>query len=515
MNAPAVPLYGYQKKWFADRSRFKIGKFARQTGKTFTTTLELVDDSFEHMLSGRRTRWVVLSRGERQAREAMDEGVKRHAQAYSIALESSEYDYRGTEGTYRALEVELPGGSRITALPANPDTARGFSSNVFLDEFAFHKDSGAIWKALFPVISNGWKMRVTSTPNGKSGKFYELDTGKDATWSRHVVDIYKAVEEGLPRNIEELRAGIADEDAWAQEYELKYLDEASAWLTYELITSCEDPTAGEPDLYQGGVCFVGVDIGRRNDLFVIDVEELVGDVLWERERIELKRASFATQDAALDEVMMRYRVARVCMDQTGMGEKPVEDAKRRYGESRVEGVLFTGPNKLVMATAGKQRFEDRTIRIPEGDPPLRSDLHKLRKVAGPTGAPRFVAERDDDHADRTWAKFLAVNAAAGGQHQYEYKKAEKPRSRFDETWKAENAGATSLAIAKHSLTPQARQAIQYVINTGGRATVRGFYEDFSPIGPALLAELVPNYLVARPNGGLGLTAAAFEAIGNT
>jgi phage FluMu gp28-like protein len=412
VSGPAVPLFGYQQRWLLDQSRFKIGKFARQTGKTFTTTLEIVDDGFAHVLEQRRTRWVILSRGERQAKEAMEEGVKRHAAAYQLGLtDLGETTWKSESGvSYRALEVELPHGSRITALPANPDTARGFSANVFLDEFAFHKDSNAIWKALFPVISAGWKLRVTSTPNGKSGKFYELDTGKDATWSRHVVDIYQAVADGLPRDIDELRAGIADEDAWAQEYELQYLDEASAWLSYELITSCEDPDAGKPELYQGGVCFLGVDIGRRNDLFVIWVWEQVGDVLWCREILELKRAKFADQDEALDQVMKRYRVGRGCMDQTGMGEKPVEDAQRRYG-SRIEGVLFTGPNKLVLATAGKERFEDRTIRIPEGRPALRSDLHKLRKVASATGAPRFVAERDDDHADRTWAAFLGIHAA--------------------------------------------------------------------------------------------------------
>jgi phage FluMu gp28-like protein len=412
VSSPAVPLYTYQRNWFLDRSRFKLGKFARQTGKTFTTTLEIVDDCYAHALEQRRTRWVILSRGERQAREAMNEGVKLHAKAYGMALQPTEFDWAGNEGSYRALEVELPHGSKITALPANPDTARGFSANVFLDEFAFHKDSNAIWKALFPVISADWKIRVTSTPNGKSGKFYELDTAEDSAWSRHVVDIYDAVRDGLPRDIEALRKGIADDDAWAQEFELKYLDEASAWLSYDLITSCEDDAAGCRDGYQGGPCFVGRDIGRRNDLHVITVLELIGDVLWERERIEQKRATFADMDAAFDEIMHHYNVARACIDQTGIGEKVVEDAQRRYGGA-IEGVLFTAPSKLIMATQGKERFEDRRLRIPAGDVPYRSDLHKLRKVSGPTGVPRFIAERDDDHADRTWALFLGVNAAAG------------------------------------------------------------------------------------------------------
>ncbi len=419
MSGAAVPLYGYQKRWMLDTARMKIGRFARQTGKTFTTGLEIVDDGYVAAAQGRRSPWVILSRGERQAREAMNEAIKPHAKAYGMMFEEKEFDWAGDSGTHKALEVILPHGNSIMALPANPDTARGFSRNVFLDEFAFHKDSKAIWGALFPVISKGWKIRVTSTPNGKGNKFYELATADDDTWSRHVVDIYQAVAQGLPRNIDELRAGLADDDLWAQEFELKWLDEASAWLSYDLINAVEDDHAGDPDGYQGGVCYVGRDVGRRNDLHVIWVWEEIGDVLWCREIIEQKRQTFFTQDMAFDEVMRKYRVGRVCIDQTGMGEKVVEDAQRRYG-SRVEGVLFTGSSKLIMATSGKERFEDRTVRIPAGNAALRSDLHKLRKVASATGAPRFVAERDDDHADRTWAAFLGIHALGRGGGTYEY-----------------------------------------------------------------------------------------------
>jgi len=405
-------FYPYQQRWVANASRFKIGMFARQTGKTFTTTFEVASDCQLADLVGKRERWVILSRGERQAKEAIEEGVKRHCQALGSLVRSYEQDYKTDGATYRSLEVEFPNGSKITALPANPDTARGFSANVFLDEFAFHQDSRKIWTALFPVISAGHRLRVVSTPNGKGNKFYDLMTGTDDIWYRQTTDIYEAVADGLPRDIEELRTALGDEDAWEQEYELKWLDEASAWLSFEQISSCEDDLAGRPELYSGGPCYVGVDISARNDLFIIWVDEMVGDVAWCREIIAEKRISFAEQDAYLAYVFDRYKVARCCMDQTGMGEKPVQDAELLYG-SRIEGVLFTGPNKLIMATIGKEQFEDRKCRIAMGDKVLRADLHKLKKVSGPTGAPRFVAERDGEgHADRTWGKFLAANAAA-------------------------------------------------------------------------------------------------------
>ena len=405
-------LLPYQVRWANDRSRMKIGMFARQTGKTFTTTFEIVDRAVEASLTGKRDPWLILSRSEWQAKEAIEDGIKRHANAYQLGFESSEYDWKSEAGfSYTAHEVRFGSGSRVTALAANPDTARGPSRNVFLDEFAIHRDSKEIWGALFPVISAGWDIRVTSTPKGRQGKFYELMTGKDDVWSRHVVDIYQAVADGLPRDVDELRAGLGDEDLWAQEFELQWLDEASAWLTYELIASCEEAGAGSPDGYQGGVCFLGWDIAVRKDLSVIWVMEVVGDVLWTREIVAMKRVKLTEQYDVFDDVMRRYRVGRACLDQTGLGEGPVAEMQRRHGALRVEGVVFTGATKLVMATAGKQRFEDRTIRIPEGDAALRADLHKLRRVAGPTGAPRFVAERDDDHADRTWACFLAINAA--------------------------------------------------------------------------------------------------------
>ncbi|NEX47613.1 terminase large subunit domain-containing protein [Pseudotabrizicola algicola] len=444
--SPVINFLPYQRAWIADESRFKIGMFARQTGKTFSTGGECADDCFRSWIDGRRSRWVILSRGERQAAEMMTEVIKPFTKAfyevYNTLLKGgepvfSEGEFRapqasGPDAVYKALEVGFPNGSRITALPANPDTARGFSANVILDEFAFHAKSREIWAALFPVISKGQqKLRVISTPNGKGNKFYELMTAEDSVWSRHVVDIYEAVRQGLDRDVDMLRRGMADEDAWAQEYELKWLDEASAWLDYDLISACEHAGAGKPEGYQGGLCFVGVDIAARNDLFVIWVVELVGDVLWTREIIARRRISFAEQDALLAEVMRRYRVVRCRMDQTGMGEKPVEDAKRVHGSERVEGVLFSAASKLDMATTLKERMQDRKTRIPAGDPKLRADLHSIKSQVGVTGTRRLIADGDSDgHADRFWAGALAVSAADMGAEDYGYQAAPGVRSRW-------------------------------------------------------------------------------------
>lgn len=448
---PVIQFLPYQRAWIEDQARFKIGMFSRQTGKTFSTGGECADDCFTAWAEDRKTRWVILSRGERQAAEMMTEVIKPFTKAYyevyNTLLKGGEPTFtegefrapqeKGPDAVYKALEVAFPNGSRITALPANPDTARGFSANVILDEFAFHAKSRDIWAALFPVISKGkQKLRVISTPNGKGNKFYELMTATDSVWSRHVVDIYEAVRQGLDRDIDMLRKGMADEDAWKQEYELQWMDEASAWLDYDLIASCEHPAAGLPAMYQGGPCFVGVDVAARNDLFVIVVLEAVGDVLWSREVIARKRISFAEQDHLLDDVYRRYRVVRSRHDQTGMGEKPVEDAKRRHGESRVEGVLFTTASKLDMATSLKERFQDKRLRIAAGDVVLRADLHAIQKVVGSTGIARLVADGETDgHADRFWAYALATSAAATPYQPYAYTPVPKSTALEDRDFK--------------------------------------------------------------------------------
>lgn len=405
-------LYPYQQRYLQDKSRFKAGMFSRQSGKTFTTTLEAVLDCLEGEAEGIARRWTILSVSEDRAKDAIDNGVKLHLNALQTAFEYLEEELDKEE---KAYEVRLPCGSRIRAIAANPRTARGMTENLILDEFAHHQDSRAIWTALFPVISKpDLKLRVISTPNGKGNKFYEIMTLDKMGFSKHVTDIYQAVSEGLPRNIEELKAGLNDPDAWAQEFECKFVDAATAWLTFDLIDGCEHQMAGLPQLYTGAFCYMGVDFGRKKDLTTIYVFENLGDVLWLRERKELFRETWRNQKAHISSMFTRYRILRTAMDETGMGSEPVEWAQEQFGKSRVEGVHFTGERKLQMATLLRTRMEDRCLRLPS-DPLLREDLHSVTKTIGPTGKPRLSAPRENgSHADRFWSIALACAAADTG-----------------------------------------------------------------------------------------------------
>ncbi len=464
---PIVDLTEYQKRWVLDQSRFKIGKWSRQAGKSFATSLEAVLDCTYHP----GTTWVFLSAGERQSKELMRTAAI-HARAIAKVLshiQEHRDTFKGEDGTeYKQLEIIFPNGSRIIGLPANPNTARGHSAHILLDEFAFHKDSREIWKALFFTITRGYKIRIISTPQGKKNRFYEQWTaktwqeydgrehifkGEKGGWSRHSITIYQAVEmglvlrdeEGSPSDPETLREALNDDEAWHQEALVEFIDEATAWLTYDLIEGVEDarllaepswverlvaeaaehhakykhlesPPVFNPEWLRKEVPFthdlyIGFDVARHRDLSVIWLDEDVEGLYWTRAAIALHKQPFGVQRNVLFALMKLPKFRRACLDKTGIGEEMSERALEVFGASRVEPIDFNAKNKETLAHAIKKSFDDRKDKLP-ADMTIRQSLHSVKKTSTDTGHFRFDADRTDQigHADHFWSKALCVQA---------------------------------------------------------------------------------------------------------
>ena len=488
MSADAYFL-PYQARYIQDRARFKAAEKSRRIGWAY-------GQSYEDTRDAARKRGpldVWFSSADESAAKEYIRYVAQWARIFNIAATDLGEIALESDKDVKALAVEFATGKRITALTSNPKAFRSKGGKLVLDEFAFHPDQDAMWKAARPIITWGFPVRVISTYNGKGNRYYRLisDIKKElahagrSRWSLHSVTIEQAVAEGLadrivmtavlPRVdkglsvrgvadlteeleaevsaasdladvallhrlkrcvverldgssafervrllslsederqtwIDEERATAGDEETWQQEYMCIPVDEATAWLTWELIISAEHAEAGLPGEYAGGPCFVGVDIGRRRDLYVIWVLEKIGDIYWTREVVALQKARFSLQAAELARVFATYDVRRCCMDQGGMGEKPVEDAKDAHGAYRVEGVIFSNTVKIDLATRGKQRFEDKRVRTPV-DKAIRASHHAVRKLTTTAGNVRFDAERSEvGHADEFWAHMLALHA---------------------------------------------------------------------------------------------------------
>ena len=381
-------LLPYQRAWVEDPARFKLGLWSRQTGKSFSTACEAV----LHCQLHPGALWVVLSAGERQAIEWMRK-ARQWAEAVRLAVEAYD-ELRQGQALMTRAEIAFANKSRILAIPANPGTARGYSANLVLDEFAIHEKPWDIWAAIYPSITNplnGKKLlRVVSTPKGMGNKFADL-WFKNPAYSKHKVTIIDAKAQGLPVDLDELRAGVDD-----------------PLLPYDLISACEvpaiQPAPGDAPLY------VGMDVGRSKDLSVIMVGALVAGTL-HLVRVEtLRRKPFAEQLQCLCAIGADPRVRRIAVDATGIGAMLAEEARRRLG-GRVEPVTFTVKSKGELYAALRRRFEDRALRIP-ADRDLREDLHAVQRNVSAGGTVTYAAPRSEDgHSDRTSALALLIHAA--------------------------------------------------------------------------------------------------------
>lgn len=427
-----LELLPYQQSLVSDEARFTWNCWARQTGKSTTLGLRRLMRAVE-----RKRLQVILSAGERQSREVMEK-IRHHCRSLSIYYEWCEESYfKGTQ--FRQLELRLSGGVRIIGLPANPTTARGFSGDVFLDEFAMHRDAEEIWAALFPTVLRGeGEVDVASTPRGQKNEFFQLKDRED--FAKRTVTLADAVSHGLSVDAELMRRSIGDEWVWRQEFCCEFLDEATSFLTYELIRSCQDDTC-KTDVdwnllaSRDAELYIGVDVGRHRDLTAIWLWQRLGESLVTRGLEVLRDAPFDEQEAALDRLLRHRSVRRVCIDATGMGLHLAERLTARYGDDRIQRVVFTAALKGELAGRLRVSAERGLLSIPVDDR-IVEDWHSLTRAVTSSGGVRFDAARSEGaHADRFWAAALGIHAAtAGPRGEAEFTTAFPPRFARDGVW---------------------------------------------------------------------------------
>jgi len=403
----------YQRADIVANDRFRWNCWSRQTGKSFAKT-------FRRIVRGiaRKRNQFFLSAGGRQSRELMMK-ARQHCQNLRLAFDWDENTKGMFEGAeFTQLEIRLPeAGIRIVGLPANPETARGFTGDVFLDEFAMHHYDREIWAAMFPsVMRGGGELDVASTPRGKQNKFYEL--GNNPDWAHQTVTILDAVEQGLPGvDPEALRRAMGDDELYRQEFLCEFIDEATAFITLDMIRACEDEKLPrELDIealaeHKGDV-LIGVDVGRYRDLTVIWALEAIGKQLISRGLIELQGTPFREQYEILCRILACRCVRKAGIDASGLGMQLAEQLTDTFGANRVEGHTFTANLKEAMGGKLRVKMEERSVAVP-ADRKIRDDLHSVEKSVTIDGHIRLRAGRTEgSHADRFWALALAVYVAA-------------------------------------------------------------------------------------------------------
>lgn len=431
-NRDAIFLM-FQSRWITDTARLKLMVKSRQIGISWSTAFASVERTAAQ--GARHDEWVS-SRDDIQARLFIED-CKLFANVMNMAARDLGEVVLDAEKKLSAYVLEFASGKRIHSMSSNPDAQAGKRGSRILDEYALHRDQRKMWAIAYPGITWGGCMEIVSTHRGSNSFFNQLireveEKGNPKKISLHRVTLQDALDQGflyklqqaLPADAQQqdmdeaeyfdfVKSGAADDESFLQEYMCVPADDDSKFIEYELITGCEY-MAGMPwerdhtDRFAGKI-FCGVDIGRKKDLTVLWVLELLGDVLYTRAVIPMEKMRKSAQEEIL---YPWFAIAdRICIDATGLGIGWTDDAQDKFGTYRVEGVTFTGQVKESLAYPLKGRMEDRKLRIPD-DPIIRADLRKVQKVTTTAGNIRFVAESTPDgHADRFWALALAIHAA--------------------------------------------------------------------------------------------------------
>jgi len=375
---------------------------------------------------------------------------------------------------------------RILVLAANPRTARGFSGDLILDEFAFHEDSEAIWDAVEPIISSNpdYLCRIASTGNGRFNMFYRM-ANETTPYNVSRIRRSEAWQMGLKiydpasrreMSPEEARVAAMDKASYDQNYECAFNDENMALLTNALIAACEYPAdaGGDHGTAECRICRqdwsydaleflrsckgplgIGLDVGRIRDITVITVGEKLGGVLFTRAILRISGMRLPEQLERLKPLLRMPNFGRLCGDATGLGLGLVEFAQEESGAYRAEAVQFSSRERRtvrgvrqadsalvteLMALDLLEVFENGAIRIP-CETALRESLRKPERITNANGV-RIAATRDEaGHADEFWSIALMVRALKGAANHFAYDASEDSRQPG-----LEGAGGRSISL---------------------------------------------------------------------
>lgn len=415
----------YQLGWLNDNNQIKVWEKSRRIGATYVQAYEDVRDV---VLGNVPAVW--FSSADESAAKEYILYCAQWAKLFDKGARDLGEQVLESDKSIKTFTIEFTNGKRINALSSNPKAFRSKGGKVILDEFAFHSDAVALWKAAKPVITWGYPLRILSTHHGKQSLFYkfvESIKSDKLNWSLHTTTIFDAVEQGLVDKIykrkttkqeredwlKEQEENSFDRSTWLEEYCCTPVDEATAFLSYEQIFSIErENILDDTFLSEAKNLYIGVDIGRKKDLTVIWIAEEVEKFLFTRKVIELERTPFKAQKEILFTYLSLPGFRRACIDATGLGMQLAEEAQDKFGRYRVEPITFTGKTKEELAYNLLRMVEDRQIFIPP-DKNIREDLHSIRKITTTSNNIRFDVQQTDvsGHADRFWALALCCYAA--------------------------------------------------------------------------------------------------------
>jgi phage FluMu gp28-like protein len=319
----------------------------------------------------------------------------------------------------RADRISLTNGSVIKAIPGgNPKAIRSHGGAVWFDEYAYHRDQEENYRAADPVIfQHEGVFRIVSSPFSDGDLFWRIWRNEDdkySDWGRHKITLQDAIDGGLktrkgnPIDIEAIRRGQPDEDAWNAEYNCIPLSDAQSYWPWVVLNKCRGVV---PVLT--GSRYGGFDVARSANGDLAALAECIRDddryglskTIWAERGVD-----FESMQAGVLREFRERKWERMAIDASGLGLETAERIQRKLTTARVDAVKFTPQSKSDMATTARALADEGKLWI-DDDRELLLDLHSIKRIVGDNSV-KYDAERNErGHADRAWAAFLAIHAA--------------------------------------------------------------------------------------------------------
>ena len=440
----------FQIQYLNNQSRFAIDVKARQIAWSFTAALDAVVDSIIN--PGWPHIFVSINQEEAQEKIRYTKNV----------LEAIDAPARPTIVRSSTTGVELTNRSRFISHPSRPPRGKA-GTRIYLDELAHYQDGmdRTIYTAALPATVKGdGYIRIGSSPLGAKGLFWEIFTesinkfpgfvrGLIPWWHVHALckDV-KSAKELAPsmlteervrafgmRPLVEIFENMFLED-FQQEYECAWVDELTAWITWQVIKRNQDPellwwhakSVDEAmsmvyDVRQAildskieGVMCGGIDVGRdRNLTEFIALGLGTTAQMPVRFMVSLDRVEFDDQQACLTKMLEVLPFTSVLVDRNSIGRQLSEGLEKT---GRAEGVDFTNESKELWAVESRLQAERGNTPLPV-DRDLAYQIHSIKKTVTAAKNNRFDTEKNEKHhADKYWAWALALWAGKSGSSDY-------------------------------------------------------------------------------------------------
>ncbi len=275
--APLIALRAYQQPFFWRDDLRRAGLlWRRQAGKSTT----LAGIALRRMMSRPDHECIFASASVRLGVEFVRkesrlwmkllDWYRGAASASGLKLESNadglDFDAVCDLFEHQKLETKIFHGhtsySRSVVVAANPDTAVGWTGDIFLDEFGRIPELQDVLEAVYPFIDNNpnFILRMATTPPPDDAHYSwemlvppqeEFPVNREGNWYRsqagilvHRADVYDCYAAGLlcydresgdALNPDEHRAREFDKAAWDRNYGLRFIRGGVAALSLQSI----------------------------------------------------------------------------------------------------------------------------------------------------------------------------------------------------------------------------------------------------------------------------------------